>query len=251
LVTILGFGAKNTRCPNPLLVYDPPASLESEDGIVRVTGHDIGDEVRGKGAPAGCGQSSEDYVPAGATPYGSFVIANRGDGTTMTVDPEPFPPLGWRGHAAFVPGSHDVVLGWVDKMVTVDGDTMEITATRLWDERGALPMAWLKSSPDGRSMVGTGAHFGGDPDIEIFDPHTLEMPVRIETAHAGTITGLDVSQDGARLVSGSRDEWVRVWSWEDQDHTHAIRAPGPVHGVAFADNDRHVIVTLEDGHTCE
>ncbi|MEA2058174.1 MAG: WD40 repeat domain-containing protein, partial [Actinomycetota bacterium] len=234
--------SKGTGKPNPIRASASNESrrsvrLTSEDGAVRVTTDENGQTfyVRGTG-------SRELAVSAGP-------------------DGPPVP----RQQAAIIPGTHQVVLGFLDKIVRVDGDTMSIEATRRWSE-GALPVAWLTPSPDGSFIVGTGAGFvsgrrnpeslnflaegsylAGEPVVEIMDPWTLETIIRIDKAHTDTIVDLAVSSDGSLVASGSRDRFARVWSSSDGALVHAIPAPGPVHGVEFTADDRHLMVILENG----
>jgi WD40 repeat protein len=205
--------------------------------------------------------SDDGFVRVNVTDlYTGYRIFNESSPSFLdiTVDtPLPLPSSGTTdppGRFVFIPGTHRVLVAFANKMVLVDGDTLSVIAEREWGPEGPLPSELLVGSPDGRFVVGTSEYpftSGGPPDIEVVDARTLERLLLIERAHAGTIADLKVSQTGDLIASGSRDEWVRVWSSSDGTLTHAMHAPGPVHGIAFSDDDRHLTVTLDDATTYE
>ncbi len=151
---------------------------------------------------------------------------------------------GARLSAAFI-DDRQVVVGFANELAVVDGETMEVTNRRAWD-RGLAPGARLIVSPDGAFIVGTPDPQGASY-LDVLDPETLDTVHHISGAHAGIINAIAVSQDASLIASGSIDEWVRVWSAEDGSLVHAIRADDQVFGLEFANDDQHLLVTLETG----
>lgn len=207
-------------------LFEAELSAESDDGVVR---------------------AQIDYPP----PYFAFTVSRRDSDQTLRVLQR---DLGEDGWVAFIPNTHQVIVAWPNQMFLVDGDSLTITRERNWATDGPLPMEWLTVSPDGQFAVGTYTYpfsQGGRPSIEVFDLPTLDPLVVIEDAHAGTITNLAVSRSGDLIASSARDEWVRIWSSGDGSLVHAIQAPGPVRGVEFGEDDRHVVATLDDATAYE
>lgn len=189
-------------------------------------------------------------VPLFPPPYFGFAVSTE-DSEPLIIEQR---YVGLYGSRAFVPQSHRLILAWPNQMFLVDGDSLTIVEERSWEAGGLLPSEALTVSPDGRFVAGTYALpylEGGRPSIEVIGLPSLERLLVIEDAHAGTITDLEVSQNGELIASGSLDEWARVWSSSDGSLVHAIQAPGPVRGVEFAEGDRHLVVTLKDATTYE
>ena len=65
-------------------------------------------------------------------------------------------------------------------------------------------------SPDGTRLVSVGGE--GDATIRLWDAATGEPVGQPMTGHANEVSSLAFSPDGNRIVSGSWDETIRLWS---------------------------------------
>ena len=77
-----------------------------------------------------------------------------------------------------------------------------------------------------------------------------ELPAAVEVDemdHAAAVTSLDVSKDGARIVSGGADKTVKLWTLADGKPAGAITTPAEVRGVSFnADGSRIIAAGCAD-----
>jgi WD40 repeat protein/serine/threonine protein kinase len=93
----------------------------------------------------------------------------------------------------------------------------EDNTVKIWDVESGKELQTLKghtgevytvafSPVDGR-WVASG---GGDSTVKVWDSHTGKL-VRGFRGHKGIVSSVSFSPDGSRLVSGSRDNTVKVW----------------------------------------
>jgi cytochrome c len=65
--------------------------------------------------------------------------------------------------------------------------------------------------------------------------------------HGGMVRSVDVSQDGTKVITGSFDYTVRVWSFGDQSESAVLDYhEGPVTSVTFDPSGQHALTTSDD-----
>jgi WD40 repeat protein len=83
----------------------------------------------------------------------------------------------------------------------------ELPALRLPNEAPAAEsLNWLAYSPDGRTLAAGGA----TGKIYLWEVNTTKVRA-VLTGHRNTVTSLDFSPDGTRLISGSYDTTALIW----------------------------------------
>eukprot|EP00004_Rigifila_ramosa_P000351 TRINITY_DN10396_c0_g1_i5.p1 TRINITY_DN10396_c0_g1~~TRINITY_DN10396_c0_g1_i5.p1 ORF type:complete len:327 (-),score=45.90 TRINITY_DN10396_c0_g1_i5:39-947(-) len=87
--------------------------------------------------------------------------------------------------------------------------------------------------PQYTSKLALGLNSG---NIEIHEPVGLEE-VRVLRGHAAGVLCLAISMDGLRVVSGSSDHIVKVWSWDSGVSLHSIRHSESVFSVRITSED--------------
>ncbi len=75
--------------------------------------------------------------------------------------------------------------------------------------------------------------------LAAYDPYVLFECLATLTGHLTGVTAVAISPDGRSLVSGSRDETIKVWDWWAQEEVFTLRA----HSFIYA------ITVSEDGET--
>jgi WD40 repeat protein len=100
----------------------------------------------------------------------------------------------------------------------------------------------LAFTPDGGRLAAAGA--GGS--IMLYNGRTLEGPQAVPTRADRTLA-LAMAPDGKKLVSTHFDGWVIVWNPWTGERLDGWQLPGPVYGVAFATDSRHVVTANGNG----
>lgn len=72
----------------------------------------------------------------------------------------------------------------------------------------------VRFSPDGEQLGSAGDH-----TVRLWDPSNLDAVPTVLSGHEGEVLGLEYSPDGRYLVSGSRDDTIRIW-----DLAHPLNA---------------------------
>lgn len=73
----------------------------------------------------------------------------------------------------------------------------------------------------------------GDPDALISPMGEDDIPARDKLGHTNFVSAIDFTCDGKRLVSGSKDKTIRVWSVTQHRLLHTIRDILPIHAVVW------------------
>lgn len=116
---------------------------------------------------------------------------------------------------------------------------------RLWDvpsgrDRGTLevgaPVECIAFSPSSATLA-AGCRNG---QIRLWDVASQKPRNTPLTGHSGSVTGLAFSLDGHLLVGSDTDGNVIIWDLGGSRSYDAWKLPGPVNGVAFASDGRHV-----------
>lgn len=103
------------------------------------------------------------------------------------------------------------------------------------------PARSLARSPDGKWLA-VGQENG---QVKVFDLATAQV-ARTLAGHAGPVTGLAFTQDGAKLITGSQDKTLRVWNTADGAEAAKIETPAPVTAVALAAGDQQIAAANAD-----
>ncbi|MBW3597260.1 MAG: hypothetical protein KY475_08300 [Planctomycetes bacterium] len=64
--------------------------------------------------------------------------------------------------------------------------------------------------------------------------------------HGGSVTGVAFTKDGAKLVTGSQDKTLRVWSVADGAEIAKVETPSPVTAVVLAADDQQIAAANDD-----
>lgn len=131
-------------------------------------------------------------------------------------------------------------------------------AVKLWDVRSGdcsmtldhgAPVEDVVFLPSGTLAVSAGGNYlcvwdilGGGRLLRRLENHQKTVTSARVVAHAGSSV-----EPGARLVTGSLDGHVKVYSLDDFRVTHASRYPAPVLSVGVAPDSTSMAVGLADG----
>lgn len=172
------------------------------------------------------------------SPDGTHVATAFGDVTLRARD-------GARGAAVFAERAH---IAW-------DGSNrlyvLPVGETVLWRWDGALTK--LVDQPDaGRLAVARDGAFAITTDLHIRWWASDGSVVDLERVHAGHVSSVAFSRDGALLAAGDNEGTLAVWRRDDArplatfDLPDDVRSPRRVSGVAIApDNARVVAVSID------
>ena len=87
-------------------------------------------------------------------------------------------------------------------------------------------------------------------NVQSIDIRSGETPVlvrRVEAAHSNVIRSVSLSPDGARLVSASADEIVKIWNTRSGTLLATLAHPAPVHFAEFSPNGLLIATVCSDG----
>jgi len=150
--------------------------------------------------------------------------------------------------------AHDAAV----RSVAVFGTPLQIATSgsdglvKLWDVSSGSHIATLRGpkekldiwtvavAPDGRIVA-------GGESIFIWEPGAGESPALRISLHKGDIVSLAITPDGRRLVSGSADRTVGIWSLETGNPERQCSAAGQVFSVAISPDATRVVSGSGDG----
>lgn len=122
---------------------------------------------------------------------------------------------------------------------------------RLWDvqtgtklnETKPVGSAWhIRFYPDGKKFAVVGST-RVDPAVRVFETAT-GREVLVLHGHGGRVRGLDISPDGKRIATGSRDGTIRLWNSETgAEETQIPFQRGEVYFVAFSPDGKTLAAT--------
>jgi WD40 repeat protein len=167
-------------------------------------------------------------------------VTHKERGPNSVLDVE-FSSDGSRLAASFV---------WAPKELwLISTDTWEASASYVappGSQTGEAPSDNLTFTPDGAMLIATDYSSFGSGRIVFMDATTLETVGVIPDAHRVGVTGLALSADGVLLASAGLDGVVRLWDVASRSLLQEIptsRAGDGLGGVAFASDQRHLLVT--------
>ncbi len=181
---------------------------------------------------------------------GKTVLSGSNDGVVHLWDVEGGRELrrleghtGWIGSVAMSPDGHFGLSGGEDKVL------------RLWDLRTGEPPRKLLGhdegircvaiSPDGRSA------FSGGNDRAVNHWSELDKPEPRKVAfsgwHTDAVRSLAVSPDGKTLASSDDGGRIVLWEAATGRKLREFRFPGPVTGLTFAADGRHLSTANGNG----
>ncbi|KDQ58713.1 hypothetical protein JAAARDRAFT_206574 [Jaapia argillacea MUCL 33604] len=85
-----------------------------------------------------------------------------------------------------------------------------------------------------------------DYSVRFWDGNKLQLIGH----HTGHVTSVAVSPDGNQIVSGSDDNTVRVWSWDDRLSNFTLQFTGrtrSIHSVSFTPDGRRIVAAERSG----
>ncbi|KAI9089601.1 WD40-repeat-containing domain protein [Phlyctochytrium arcticum] len=122
---------------------------------------------------------------------------------------------------------------------------------KMWDMRTKECTMTLEHGAPVESLLlfpGSGllASAGGN-QVKIWD--ILGGPRHIQTLanHQKTITCMTFDGSGTRLLTGSLDHHVKIYSVQDYKVVHNIKYPAPVSCIGVSPNDKHLVVGMNNG----
>ena len=124
----------------------------------------------------------------------------------------------------------------------------EFERNELMALRTAAPIASAVFSSDGHYILyGTGQDLGKDGYAGLRDLFgDTERDLRQFKGHQGQITGLGLSQDCRRVVTGSIDGTVRVWDAQTGLEIEKLDVGTPVNSVALSRSGNEILVGAND-----
>jgi WD40 repeat protein len=109
------------------------------------------------------------------------------------------------------------------------------------------PLSTVRFTPDGKyALTGSGrldlsVPPKEDNSIKLWEVESGAL-LRVFEGHADTVLPLDVSQDGTRMLSGSRDGSVKLWDLESGEEIRSFEAqPSGVSVLSFSPDGRRAI----------
>lgn len=70
--------------------------------------------------------------------------------------------------------------------------------------------------------------------LESYDPYVLFECLGALTGHMSGVTAVAVSPDGRSLISGSRDEIIKVWDWWAQEEIFTLNARSFIYAITIS-----------------
>ncbi|TWT40716.1 WD domain, G-beta repeat [Thalassoglobus neptunius] len=133
--------------------------------------------------------------------------------------------------------SWDITPRWkLSRVLGVDGDSpLNVSQSAFQDRVMALAF-----HPDGETLATGGGEPSRSGELQFWNTSTGEKIRTIEDAHSDTVTDLEFSRTGEKIVSGATDKFVKVFRVEDGSLVRSYEGhTDHVLGVAFkADESR-------------
>src|SRR4029079_8061808 len=75
--------------------------------------------------------------------------------------------------------------------------------------------------------------------IKVYDAKTGQIAKTLQ-GHTAPVTGVAISADGSKILSGSQDKSCRLWSVAESKEIGIVETPAPVNAVAFVADEKQV-----------
>lgn len=175
---------------------------------------------------------------------GKRLLSVSQDGSLRTFAGESLAPLGsyrtsmaWADAIAPHPDAHSAAFAGEGALVVQDAVSGEVTSLL----RPALPISAL-AVQGSLSQVALGTAAGNVALLGVSNGALTWLK-----GHAGEITSLAFSPDGAWLASASRDKTVRVWDARTGEARRTLEHSVPVNAVAYHRDGQVLATGAEDG----
>jgi WD40 repeat protein len=134
--------------------------------------------------------------------------------------------------------------------ISPDGKTVS-NGTAIWDlgnfnKRSLDVDSWMEElaiSADGKTLAG----FAGYKNLRLIDISHEKPEVKRNLRAPADPTAVVFSQDGKKLAAAGKDGKVIVWNMATTRRLHEWAFPGPVYGLAFAPDNRHLATANANG----
>ena len=128
-----------------------------------------------------------------------------------------------------------------------DGQTFFTSRQQIDARTGAvildqMPLLAQAISPDGRTLAGSGV---GNTAV-LVDLRTQQV-VQTLNGHTASVAVSAFSPDGSLLVTGSRDNTVKLWDVASGRLLNTFQHEGSINGVEFSTDGRYVVTACGDG----
>ncbi|KAJ3020066.1 snoRNA-binding rRNA-processing protein [Thoreauomyces humboldtii] len=122
---------------------------------------------------------------------------------------------------------------------------------KMWDVRSASCVMTMRHGNPVESLLmfpGSGlvASAGGN-QVKVWDILGGGRHLQTMANHQKTITCMTFDGTGSRIVTGSLDHQVKIYSVRDYKVVHSIKYPAPVSSVGVSPDDTHLVVGMNNG----
>ncbi|KAJ3149872.1 snoRNA-binding rRNA-processing protein [Geranomyces michiganensis] len=123
---------------------------------------------------------------------------------------------------------------------------------RLWDARApATPTMTMRHGAPVEALLmfpgsGLAASAGGN-QVKLWDILGGGRHIHTLANHQKTITCMTFDGSGSRILTGSLDHHLKIYSVRDYKVVHSIKYPAPISSVGVSPDDTHLVVGMNNG----
>ncbi|KAI8823023.1 WD40-repeat-containing domain protein [Fimicolochytrium jonesii] len=122
---------------------------------------------------------------------------------------------------------------------------------KLWDVRSQECTMTMRHDAPVEALLmfpGSGmlASAGGN-QVKLWDIFGGGRHLQTLANHQKTITSMTFDGSGTRLLTGSHDHHVKIYSLRDYKVVHSIKYPAPVQSIGVSPDDTHLVVGMNNG----